>query len=112
MTVDEFIAGLASPQHEIAQELRGIVREAAPEAAEDIKWRMPVFEQDGLLCYIASAKEYVRFGFYQGARLADPDGVLEEGSGKGKHIRLTAVADIPSGALADLVRAAVVLNAE
>ena len=109
-TVDEYIAGLKSPQTEIVRRLRRLVQEAVPDAVESIKWRMPVYEQSGLLCYIAAAKEHVRFGFYRGAELGDPAGVLDEGSGKGKHIRLRTVEEIPKQELSVLIQAAAALN--
>ena len=37
-TVDSYINLLDSPNREIAKELRRIIREAAPEAKESIKW--------------------------------------------------------------------------
>lgn len=111
MTVDDYIANLKSPQREIIEELRRIVKEAAPEATESIKWHMPVYEHHGLLCYIDSAKEHVRFGFYHGAELPDPDRLLEGTSKTGRHIYLRALSDIPKRPLTNLVKAAVLLNA-
>ncbi|MFQ5925498.1 MAG: DUF1801 domain-containing protein [Dehalococcoidia bacterium] len=110
MTVDDYIANLKSPQREIAEELRRLVKEAAPGVTESIKWRMPVFEQDGLVCYIDSTKEHVRFGFYRGAELPDPDGILEGTSKVGRHIRMRDLSDIRKSSLINLVTAAVRLN--
>lgn len=110
MTVDEYIAKLGSPQREVVEGLRRIVKEAAPAATESIKWRMPWFEQNGLLCYIDSAKGHVRFGFYRGAELPDPEGLLE-GTGKtGRHIKVRDLKDILRGPLTSLVKEAVRLN--
>ncbi len=111
MTVEEYISALGSPQREVAEELRRTVKEAAPEAMGSIKWRMPVFDHDGPLCYIASSKQHVRFGFYRGDLLPDPDGVVEAGSGRGKHIRLQTPDAIPTAALLGLIKAAVLINA-
>ncbi len=110
MNVDDYITSLKSPQREIVGELRRLVREAAPAVTESIKWGMPVFEQDGLVCYIGSASEHVRFGFYRGAELADPDAILE-GTGKGgKHVKIRTRGDVPKSSLISLVKAAVELN--
>jgi len=41
-TVDDYVAGLGGWQAEAVAELRRIVRQAAPEAVESIKWGQPV----------------------------------------------------------------------
>ena len=95
MTVGEYVAILKSPSRQITEELRRIAREAAPEAAENFKWRTPVYKQDGLLCYIASVKEHVRFGSTR--TLPSPlDGILENGNDHGGHIRLHALEEASS----------------
>ena len=88
-SVVELLAQLPLPQRKLAQQLRQLIRKTLPEVREAIKWRMPVFEQDGLLCAIRCTKKYVALQFYgSGTSLADPDNLLE-GSGKGcRHYKL------------------------
>ena len=111
MTVDEYIDSVEPPLRQVAEELRRIVRQAAPDATESIKWGMPVFEHNGLLCYIGSMKRHVNLGFYRGAHLPDPHGLME-GNGKAlRHVKVRDVADIRQGAFNNLVQEAVGLNA-
>ncbi|HCL01572.1 MAG TPA: hypothetical protein DHW61_04020 [Lachnoclostridium phytofermentans] len=47
------------------QEIRNIIKEAAPEATEKISWRMPTFYLNGNLVHFALHKAHI--GFYPGA---------------------------------------------
>jgi hypothetical protein len=106
-TVDDYIKRLESPMREIAEELRHIVREAAPQAKEAIKWGMPVYERNGNFCAIdGSRRSYVNLQLFQGASLPDPEGLLE-GTGKGmRHVKVRELEGIPKDALKRLVREA------
>ncbi len=62
--VDEYIA-LQKPEIQPRlEELRKIIRDAAPEATEKISWAMPTFFLSGNLVHFAAAKSHV--GFYPG----------------------------------------------
>ena len=58
-TVDEYIALFPSAVQEKLQLLRRIIREAAPEAEEAIKYRMPTFVFHGNLVYFAAWKKHI-----------------------------------------------------
>ena len=108
--VDAHVAQLDPPVRELVEALRKVVREAAPEAKESLKWGTPCYERNGLLCSIHSARGYARLQFFRGASLADPAGLLE-GAGKGmRHVKVRSADSIPSVALRALVREAVRLN--
>lgn len=108
--VDAFIAGLDSPVKEVAEALRRLVGEAAPEARETVKWGFPTWEQNGLMCSIAPARGYARLQFFRGADLRDPDGLLE-GTGIGmRHVKLRSADSLPLDALQALVKEAVRRN--
>ena len=109
-TIDGYIAGLEGWQAEVASSVREIVRGAAPEAKEVIKWTQPVWETSGPFCYLKAWKNSVNLGFWRGVELEDPKGLLK-GSGKTmRHVKLTSIDDINPDALADLVQQAVELN--
>ena len=108
--MDEYIDGLAPTPHRIASELRRLVKEAAPTAAETIKWGMPVYEQQGNICYISAIKDRVNFGFYRGADLPDPAKLLEGTGKKLRHIKVRSVEGIHEAAFKLLVTEAVGLN--
>ena len=108
--VDAYVARLEPPIRELVEALRKLVREAAPEAEESLKWGTPCYEHNGLLCSIGPARAYARLQFFPGASLADPAGLLE-GTGKGmRHVKVRSADSIPSAALRALVREAVRLN--
>jgi hypothetical protein len=90
-SVDAMLAQLDPTQREIVEALRAIVKKADPQASEGFKWSMPVFEHDGMLCYIAPMKNNVNFGFYESAPvLEDPDGLLEGTGKRMRHVKLTS----------------------
>lgn len=61
-TIDEYIAGFPPDAQAILQKIRAIVREAAPEATEAIKYAMPTFVLNGNLVHFAAFKHHI--GFY------------------------------------------------
>lgn len=108
--VDAYVARLDPPVRVLVEALRCLVREAAPEAAESLKWGMPCYDQKGLLCTIHPARGYARLQFFHGASLPDPARLLE-GTGKGmRHVKVRSADGMPSDAMRALVSEAVRLN--
>jgi uncharacterized protein YdhG (YjbR/CyaY superfamily) len=66
--VDEYIAQFAPEIRERLQALRAVIREAVPDAAEKISWRMPTFTLNGNLVHFAAHKGHI--GLYPG-----PEGI-------------------------------------
>ncbi|MCA8912867.1 MAG: DUF1801 domain-containing protein [Planctomycetes bacterium] len=90
--------------------LAALVRKAAPKAEESIKWAQPVWSQSGPFCYMKAFKKYVNLGFWRGAELDDPKGLLEGTGKKMRHVRVESVKDIPAAALKNFIKQAVKLN--
>jgi hypothetical protein len=109
-TVDAYVAGLAPPMASIVQALRPISRAEAPGAAEVVKWAQAVYEQGGPLIYIKAHTSHVTFGFWRGAMLSDPAGLLSGDGDRMKSMKLRTAADINAAAIAALVRQAVALD--
>lgn len=112
-TLEELLRGRAPQVRRWVGTLRRLVQAAAPKAEERVYsgWRLIAYDHKGLFCYIAPLKNGVNLGFSRGARLPDPDGLLE-GTGKGlRHIKIRAATDFRTTALKKLVRAAYRLNA-
>ena len=61
-TIDEYIAGFTPDVQEILEKIRTTIREAAPEAEETIKYRIPTFTLKGNLVHFAAFKKHI--GFY------------------------------------------------
>jgi hypothetical protein len=110
-SVEEMIDNLDASQREIVVALRAIVKKADPKASEGFKWSMPVFEHDGMLCYIAPMKNNVNFGFYESAPvLDDPDGLLEGTGKRMRHVKLTSTAGIQKALFTKWVKQAAEFN--
>lgn len=77
--VDEFIDSVVPWQREILLILRKVIHEAEPEIKEDIKWGVPVFSKNGLVCAISSFKNHAKINFFNGANVADPDKLFNQG---------------------------------
>lgn len=109
--VDAYIAKSAGFARPILEHLREVVHEACPEAEETLKWGMPHFVHEGILCHMASFRAHCAFGFYKSALLFDDTPKQKEAMGN--MGRITSVADLPSRkALVRLVKAARRLNVE
>jgi hypothetical protein len=112
-TIDEYIEGLGDWRAEVVRELRKIVDAEAPDGRSSIKWAQPVWESGGgPFAYVKAFPRSVNIGFWRGAQLDDPAGVLEGGGDRMKHHAIRSPDGIPAEALRQLVRQAVALNAE
>jgi hypothetical protein len=100
--------------------VRRLIKEAAPDAVEERKWRkpsnpagVPVWEDGGIICTGETYTDKVKLTFARGAALDDPAGLFNS-SLDGNTRRAI---DIPEGEPIDgdafkaLVRDAVALNA-
>lgn len=64
--IDEYIAGFPENVRELLEKLRATIRDAAPDAEEAIKYRMPTFTLKGNLVHFAAFKNHI--GFYPAPR--------------------------------------------
>ncbi len=70
--IDARIAELGGWRGEALARVRALIREALPGVAEEWKWEVPVWSQDGILCTGEAYKAAVKLTFPKGAALADP----------------------------------------
>lgn len=61
-SVEEYIRQFPKDVQVLLQEIRQVIREAAPEADEKISYQMPTFFLDGNLVHFAAYKNHI--GFY------------------------------------------------
>ena len=96
--------------------LRELVLTEAPEAeevlysvyAEVIVFKFPGLKR-GAFCYVAAYSRHVNLGFYHGAELPDPHGVLK-GTGKQmRHIRFDSPEDLRHSYFRGYIRSAMEL---
>lgn len=60
--IDEYIAGYSDDLQEILEQVRGTIKNAAPDAEEAIKYQIPTFVLNGNLVHFAAFKNHI--GFY------------------------------------------------
>jgi hypothetical protein len=107
MTVDEFVETQILPEYRpIAQALRVLVRECAPDSQEAFSYGMPVFKLQRIFAYITASKQGITFSFVRGVHFEDPYGLL---GGRGKwarNVKIKRLEDIHEEALREYIRQA------
>src|SRR6187455_3461966 len=88
-----FLATYSPNIQDIAERLRGVVREAVPEAIERVRsgWRLigydiPVGRRTRYFAFVAPEPNHVHLGFEYGIWMSDPDRIL-----RGAHLQLKKV---------------------
>ena len=106
-TFDEYFADQAPRNRSIIRALRKFVEREAPQLEESVKWGNGCWlKGKAPVAYVYSAPDHVQFGFFAGARLKDPKGLLR-GEGKFvRHIRLLKLPGIDEPAFRALLRQA------
>lgn len=80
--IDELIADLGGWRGETLSRMRALIRQAAPDVVEDVKWvkatspGVPVWSHDGIICTGEVYKAKVKLTFAKGASLHDPAGLF------------------------------------
>ncbi|HEV2235085.1 MAG TPA: DUF1801 domain-containing protein [Ktedonobacterales bacterium] len=107
--IDAYIATCPAWQAERLRWFRALVHQTAPELSEDVKWGVGVFTRNNKAVLAFSGfKGFVKFNFFQGARLADPDGLFNSGleSKNSRSINVYAADQPDEQKLAALIRSA------
>lgn len=106
--VDAYIARSAEFARPILEHLRAVVHESCPQVEEDMKWSMPHFMYEGMLCGMAAFKQHCTFGFWKGSLVVGAEGQRDA---MGQFGCITSVKDLPSKkVLAGYIRQAMKLN--
>src|SRR5262245_24454680 len=104
---DLYLADQPPKNKAIIKALRAFVKRTAPKLEESVKWGNGCWVNGKApVAYVYSDKGFVQFGFFRGAALKDPKGLLE---GKGqyvRHIKVHKPADIDPKAVAALLKQA------
>jgi hypothetical protein len=107
------IAELADWRGETLARMRGLVKEAVPDAVEELKWMgTPVWSHDGILCTGETYKSVVKLTFAKGASLKDPAGLFNASlDGKVRRaIDIHPGEEVSAPAFKALIREAAALN--
>jgi hypothetical protein len=111
--IDELIAELTDWRGKTFSGIRRIILEADPEMVEEWKWMgTPVWSHGGIVCIANAFKDKVKLTFYEGASIADPDKLYNNGLEGKKWRTIDYFKDdkIKERELKDLVRSAVAYN--
>ena len=109
-TVEAYIASRTGLLRDTMTHLDTIARKAAPKATATVKWGQPVYEQNGPVAWMKASAKHVSFGFWRGAQLTDPKGLLEGSGELMRHIKLGSPADVPKTQIAAWMKEGVKLN--
>lgn len=89
-SVDEIIAGLPRDERVVMSRLRDLIIDCLPKATEAVKYRVPFYTRNRMICFIwppsifwgpgrtleSQKAKGVSLGFCQGNRMSNEDGVL------------------------------------
>jgi hypothetical protein len=106
--VEGFFAKQPPHLRVILEALRGVIREAAPDATASLKWGMPNFAIGrAMMCALAGFKSHVNL-IVAGPPEAfvDPRGLLEGDGKTGRHLKLRALDELPRDEVRRWVHAA------
>lgn len=92
--------------------MREVVLGVDNEIVEEFKWNQPTYERDGMICYFTAEADYLRFGFWRGTGLRDPDALLEGTGERMRHVKIHDEGDVREDLFREWIREAVSLNEE
>jgi hypothetical protein len=108
--IDRYVEGSEPFARPILRHLRELVHATCPEVEETVKWGMPYFTYQGILCGMASFGQHCVFGFWQGQRIVGDD-VGRPSEAMGQFGRIRSLDDLPGDeVIAGMIREAMRLN--
>ncbi len=100
--VDAYIQKLSTDRTDALSALRDLVRETVPQAQETMRYRMPTYELDEVICSFASQKHYM--SLYLDTMLVDryrkQFGKLDVGK---SCVRFKRLEDLPLGVVRQIL---------
>lgn len=108
--IDEYLASVPPGDRTALEDLRTIIRTAAPEAKEGISYRIPAFDWNGPLVFFAAFKNHL--GFYVVSRhvLEEFKTDLKPFKVSGTTIHFSAAHPLPASLVTGIVRARIAEN--
>ena len=110
--VEAFLQHVPAHLQEIVLELRNLIAEAAPDAAEAIRWGGLSYFHEGRggivsagICQIGIHADHVRLAFIHGAFIADPRQLLVGTQKAKRFVRIESFDDAPWEYFRELIRA-------
>lgn len=105
--VERWLSSGAIELKSIAQHWFAQIRRCGPDVRELMHDGCPVAcVEDAAFAYVNTFKAHVNLGFFCGALLADPTGLLQGNGKRMRHVRLTPGGGANDAAVADLIATA------
>ena len=115
--VERFLAHFPLGLQDIALELRNMLARLCPQATERILWGGLSYHDSakggpvrGAICQIELCDDHVRLSFIHGARLEDPQSLLEGDRKSKRYVRIVSYEKVPWEAINGLIQAAADLD--
>ncbi len=110
--VDGYIDKSAPFAQPILKHLRQLVHSVSPLLTETMKWGLPFFDYNGLVCQVAAFKGHIGFGFWKQRQLNDPGKFIQQEDGNaGSFGKISSLSDLPADEiLIDFIKQAMHLN--
>lgn len=112
-TFDELMAASEAALRPVAMKLRQLVLDVHPDAIEVVRlgdraatYGLGPRKMSEGYCYVLPYTHWVNLGFFQGAQLPDPEGLLEGTGAKLRHVKVRSVEAAEEPAIRALVEAA------
>lgn len=111
-TVHSLLASYPPRIQTLALQTRKLITDSLPNAEETVDPTSGMIAYGfgsgyaGLICTIIPSKSGVNLGFYRGADLPDPKGLLKGRGRVHRHVHLTDLADLEDPGLKQLLKAA------
>ena len=106
-TFDAYLAGQAAKNRPIIRAFRKFVKREAPQLQESVKWGNGCWLKGNVpVSYVYSARDHVQFGFFRGASLKDPKGLLRGEGQYVRHVRVTKTSEFDVKAVRALLKQA------
>jgi hypothetical protein len=118
--ITAILTGLGDWRGTTLSRVRQLVRDAAPDVVEEVKWvkpsnpaGVPTWSRDGIICTGEIYKASVKVTFMSGASLEDPSKLFNStlGGGTRRAIDLHEGDEVDAAAFQALVRAAIEVDA-
>lgn len=114
-TFEELLADSSSDIKEIAENLRELIQTVHPDAVEVVRlgdraacYGVGPKKMSEAHTYIIPHKKHVNLGFFYGAGLDDPSGLLEGTGKKMRHIKVRNVGEASSADIKALIETALI----
>ncbi len=91
LTPDEYYAALAEPHKSIAFTARRLLLGIELDVAEEMKYGIPFYSREGMVCYMNVNKSGVTIGFISGSQMSDTFGLFT-----GKSLKMVRHIALPS----------------